>query len=479
MAAVWLAAASPGPSASAADYYVSGSAGGVQDGSAANPWRQLSQAVAAGLQPGDVIHVGSGTYNPFAIDDVLGAAGNPITFRVTPGQTATINGGMNDGGNRDGIRIQRSSHLVIEGFTLVGTGNSSTSRAGIASYQNLGSLTGSGTVAGNHTDIVIRNNTISNYGRWGVFTGFTNNVQVLNNTISGSVAEHGVYLSNASTGQLVRGNTVFNNHASGIQLNGDFSLGGGGIISNSVVENNVLFGNGAGGGGALNNEGVQNSIFRNNILYNNRGSGIVLWIGGNEAPNSASSNNNLVVNNTVFQAADALSGRPAMNIDRAFGNTVLNNIFYHRAAFPQDAFAITNTGSGTVSDYNLFSSNFEYNGGNGGLSQWQSLTGGDANSRVLTISDLTAMFADYAGNDFRLVPYAGNPAINAGAAGLNGWTAPLLDFDGNGQPIGAGFDIGAFEALIVPVPEPAAMASAGALALAAALLARRRMARRA
>jgi hypothetical protein len=34
--------------------------------------------------------------------------------------------------NRDGIRIRDSSHLVLDGFTLVGTGNLSTSRAGIS-----------------------------------------------------------------------------------------------------------------------------------------------------------------------------------------------------------------------------------------------------------------------------------------------------------------------------------------------------------
>ena len=471
LCAALLAAAGP---ARAAEYHVDSNSlvPGNGDGSAANPWKQLS--FATGLAAGDVVNVRSGTYDPFAITNLSGAAGNPITFRVLPGHTATINGGLNDGGNRDGIRIRDSSHLVIEGFSLVGTSDPATSRAGISVQSSaLGSRLGNGQVSGNHTDVVLRNNTVGSYGKWGVFTAYVNDLRVEGNSLSGTRDEHGLYISNASTGHVVRSNTVFNNAKSGIQLNGDFAFGGGGIISNSVVENNVVFGNGggspgfSGGGGALNNEGVQDSVFRNNVLFDNHASGIVLWIGQNGAPDANSSNNNLVVNNTVIQAAD---GRAAMNIDQGFGNTLLNNIFFHPGPVNfKDAIQITTTTTGTVSDFNLVSGNLELAGTDRTFAQWQALTGGDADSGVLTLADVMGgMFADYGNNDFRLTSLLNNPAVDTGAAGLNGWTAAMFDHLGAARPFGAGFDIGAFE--LAPVPEPAAwLLLAGAVVVAVRL----------
>ena len=51
-------------------------------------------------------------------------------------------------------------------------------------------------------------------------------------------------------------------------MNGDVSLGGDGIISNALVENNVIYDNGLGGGSGINCDGVQDSVIRNNLIYN-------------------------------------------------------------------------------------------------------------------------------------------------------------------------------------------------------------------
>jgi parallel beta-helix repeat protein len=81
-----------------------------------------------------------------------------------------------------------------------------------------------------------------------------------NNECFGSVAEHGIYVSNSGDRPVLRRNRVHDNNASGIQLNADLSAGGDGIITGALIEANVIYNNGTGGGAAINLDGVQNSI---------------------------------------------------------------------------------------------------------------------------------------------------------------------------------------------------------------------------
>jgi hypothetical protein len=448
-------------SVQATEYYVDGTASGTGAGTAANPWRQISSAVSS-LLPGDIVHVSAGTYNPFEIINRSGQPGNPISFLVDAGEMATINGGV-AGVNRDGIRIRDSSHLILDGFRLVGTGDPSTSRAGISVQSSaLGSRLGNSAVSGNHQDVILRNNTISNYGTWGIFTAYVNGLLIEGNSLSGSIEEHGLYISNASKDQIVRKNVVFNNNGSGIQLNGDFAFGGGGIISNALVESNIVFGNGVGGGGALNNEGVQGSVFRNNVLYNNLASGIVLWIGENGAPAGNSSNNNVVVNNTVYQPAN---GRAALQIDRGYNNTIFNNVLFHANGTFRDAVGITTVDTNTESDFNIFSANFELADNDINLATWRAQTGGDLNSTVLTLAQLQALFLNFGANDFRLSPTGGAAAIDDGIASFNGWLAPNVDFANGSRPANGLFDIGAYEYAAIPEPSSLALLLVGVFGL--------------
>jgi hypothetical protein len=116
-------------SLNATEYFVDGTVAGTGAGTAGNPWRQISSAISS-LQPGDVVHVSAGLtiHSRFSIE---AASPEAHLLHRRPGEAAVINGGL-PSGNRDGIRIRDSSHLVLDGFTLVGTGNLSTSRAGIS-----------------------------------------------------------------------------------------------------------------------------------------------------------------------------------------------------------------------------------------------------------------------------------------------------------------------------------------------------------
>jgi Protein of unknown function (DUF1565). len=132
-------------------------------------------------------------------------------------------------------------------------------------------------------------------------------VTIENNVCTRSAQQHGIYVSNSGDNPVVRGNVCWGNFSCGIHMNGDASQGGDGIISGALVENNVLYNNGAGGGSGINCDGVQNSTIRNNLIYNTHASGISLYRIDGGGPSSG----NLVVNNTVLVAAD---GRWALNV---------------------------------------------------------------------------------------------------------------------------------------------------------------------
>ena len=271
----------PGVTATLSAVYHVAAAGGndAATGAQTTPWATLQKA-ANTVQAGDTVIVHAGTYAGFDLW-TSGTASQRITFsaesrsrhQCTELRTA------------DGINLEGASYVTIEGFKVVGV-----PRTGIRSVLNDG--------------VIIRNNVADQNGRWGILTGWSENILIENNEMSRSVSEHGIYVSNSADNPVIRNNLVWGNRASGIQINADVYAGGDGIITNALVENNVIYGNGVGGGAALNMDGVQSSRFQNNLLYDNHASGLVFY-----AFNGAEgSKNNVVVNNTIVQASDAQMG---------------------------------------------------------------------------------------------------------------------------------------------------------------------------
>ena len=78
----------------------------------------------------------------------------------------------------------------IEGFAIANGGT--ITRAGIRSVIN--------------QHVVIRNNQIDQAGRWGIITGFSDNLTIENNITSRSQIEHGIYVYNSSVNAVVRSN---------------------------------------------------------------------------------------------------------------------------------------------------------------------------------------------------------------------------------------------------------------------------------
>lgn len=385
-------------------------------GTASAPWKTLQHA-ADMVKAGDVVSVQAGAYAGFQMGfsgQQSGVAGSPITFAAQPG--AVIN--APNAKTSDGIDLEGVSYITIQGFTI-NNPNGTITRAGIRSVTN------------NH--MVIQNNNVDGMGNWGIFTGFSDDVLIQNNTASHSQTQHGIYVSNSGDRPTIRGNTVFGNYACGIHMNGDASMGGDGIISNALVEGNVVYDNGAAGGSAINADGVQNSVFRNNLLYNNHASGISLFMMDGGGP----STNNLVTSNTIIEASDA---RWDVNIvDGSTGNTVLNNVLDNRNTGHGAINIAADSLSGFRSDYNAIINNrFSPDDGNTymTLSQWQSATGQDLHSLVTTEA---ALFVAPSSNNYHLLATA--PAIDHGTS----TSAPTIDLDGKPRPSGAGYDMGAYE----------------------------------
>jgi len=395
-------------------FYVAPIGSDAGSGATDDPWQTLQHA-ADRVAAGDTVVVRPGSYAGFYLE-TDGTAAAPITFRAEHTALGTNTDALinrpNDRTN-DGINLEGADYVTIEGFRVVDM-----PRAGIRAVLN--------------EHVTIRDNLAESNGRWGIFTGFSDDLLIEGNTCVGSELEHGIYVSNSGDRPVIRYNTLRDNYANGIHLNGDASEGGDGVISDAVIEGNTISGNGRGGGSGINGDGLQDSRIQNNLLYDNHASGISLYRIDGGAPSTG----NLVANNTVVQADDARWG---LNIrDGSTGNTVVNNIFMSHDDYRGAMSVMEDSLTGFVSDYNAVIDRFTTDDGDTRLTlaAWRGATGQDAHSFVAAPE---ALFVNAAADDYSL--RQGAPAIDAGTPNL----APLIDLKGTHRPESAGFDIGAFE----------------------------------
>jgi hypothetical protein len=134
-----------------ATLYVGTTGSDSNDGSSDSPWRTLQHA-ADQVGAGDTVIVRPGTYVGFDLR-TDGTAANRIVFAAQPGAAITSRNILTD----DGINLEGADYVTIEGFTINGIG-----RAGIRSVINTG--------------VIIRSNSCDQNGRWGIFTGFSENI---------------------------------------------------------------------------------------------------------------------------------------------------------------------------------------------------------------------------------------------------------------------------------------------------------------
>jgi hypothetical protein len=422
----------------AATYYVATTGNNASAGSSGAPWRTLQYA-ADHVGAGDTVIVAPGNYVGFNLE-TSGTPSARITFKAQKG--AVIN--AVNGVTKDGINLENASYVTIDGFTLSGTNDPATSRAGIRAV-------GDGFDTGVFSKgVIIQNNTADRWGVWGIFTAFADDITIQNNVCSRSVQQHGIYFSNSADRPTIRNNVCWGNADCGIHVNADINTGNtdlpnvDGVITGALIDGNTCYDNGRTGGSAINCDGVQNSRITNNLLYNNHASGISLF----DIDGAQPSKNNVVANNTIIQAAD---GRWCLNIsDGSTGTTIFNNIFFNLHSFRGSISIDAASKAGTVSDYNLLDPRFSDDDTSETLAQWKADLGGitESHSKTLTLAQMQALFTSYAASDFTLA--ASSAAIDSGTSGVTNGTlkaAPTIDRLKHARPAGAGYDIGAYEAL--------------------------------
>lgn len=349
-----------GTQAFAATFYVAPGGSDSNPGTADEPWATLQHAADL-VNSGDTVIVRPGTY-PGARFSRSGTPESPITFRGEPGAVINTPGPLSTNG--DNLWIRDANNLILEGFEVRGA-----PRAGIAIQ---------GEPDAPATGNVIWNNFSHDNGRWGIFTGYAQDVVIEGNETSFSEEEHGIYVSNSADNPVIRWNISHHNHASGIQINADPRLPGDGIITNALVEANIIYENGLGGAAGINLASVRNSIFKNNLLYMNHAGGIAGWDDG--AGRRWGTKHNKFLNNTIVMAPD---GRFALSLKHGSrGNVVENNILFHtgdRGSIETDR----SSRKGLISDYNVVVDLFSVNDRFITFAQWQA-KGFDVHSILAT-----------------------------------------------------------------------------------------------
>ena len=389
-------------------YYVDPRGDDGAAGTEAAPWATLQRA-AERVAPGDTVMVRAGTYRGFDLR-ISGTQEAPIRFVAEGG--AIIN--LDNPETPDGINLENVSWIEVEGFTVTNV-----SRSGIRAAE-CGAVTR-------------RRNRIDAVGTWGIFTGFCDDLLIVDNQISGAGRQHGIYVSNSGDRPIVRGNTVWDCNESGIQLNGDRNEGGDGVISGALIEENIIHHTGREGGAAINLDGVVDALIRNNLLYENRANGVSIFRIDGGAPSTG----NRVINNTIVMPAKTRWAVHAW--DASTNTTIVNNILLSdhdtRGAIDLSADSVP----GLVSDHNIVIGRFTLDDAETilDLDAWRRATGQDASSFVATADDL---FADPRQDVYE--PKPGNPAIDKGRD-IEG--APTRDLSRHARPAGAALDIGAHE----------------------------------
>ncbi|MGO9598653.1 MAG: right-handed parallel beta-helix repeat-containing protein [Isosphaeraceae bacterium] len=367
-----------------------------QGGAQTSPWASL-QFAADHVKAGDIVHVLDGDYVGFDLR-TAGNEASPIHF-VAEGKNVKIT--RRNHRTPDGINLEGAGYVILEGFRV-----EKMPRAGIRAVLS--------------PHVTIGRACADRNGSWGIFTAFCDDLSLIENLVSKSVKEHGIYVSNSGDRPIIRGNVAWDNRGCGIHMNGDLGSGGDGIISGALVENNIIFGNGRGGGSGINADGVQDSRFQNNLLYGNHANGISLF----RICGADGSTGNLVVNNTIMMPSDA---RWAVNIQSAStSNKVFNNILLHASPLRGSINISRDSMPGFQSDHNLVVDRFlvQEDSSTIDLARWQSLASQDLHSRVSQPVDL---FVDEASRNYHL--RGRSPAIDAADPAL----APRLDIEGKAR----------------------------------------------
>jgi len=421
-------------SSGAGNSYYSDSVNGSNsnNGSIGSPWRDLEYGMQH-ISPGDTLYLRQGTYGNTAggYIDVWtsngddGAPGAFKTVKNYPGETATVTGQV----------FISANYWRIEGLTFASSGMmvaNENIRISQANWANINFP------ADWVHDIQIVGNTFTGtYGTAPVQT-WASNLLVENNDLSNiaSTAGHpkglGLYICSGDN-LTIRGNVIQGEGGYGIQVFDQRRASGETyerVISNVTVENNILYRNAGrtsrgiiisamdGTGATAHTTGV-NAVVRNNVIYNVAYDGILIDSGFNGVK---------VYNNTIYNTDTTSPGILLRKIAATYSTNVdiKNNIIDLGSNYASNDHidASNSTGVYTI-DNNLY-----YPGP-------AKLVNGASDAHKIEANPL---FVNAGANDFHL--NAGSAATDTG---LSLTVDVPTDKDGVARPLGAGYDMGAYE----------------------------------
>ncbi|OPL18224.1 MAG: hypothetical protein AVO35_06885 [Candidatus Aegiribacteria sp. MLS_C] len=402
-------------------YYVSNGGNDSWSGTSPDSAFATLQHAADLVAPGDSVLALDGYYAGFDLRSG-GTGTSPVVFAAMD-DDAWID--QRNPVTEDGINLEGADWVVVDGF-------------------NLAELPRNGVRVALSDHVTVRECYCEGCFERGIFTAFAEYLTIEHNECCGSVDEHGIYHSNSGDHPVIRYNVCYNNNGCGIHMNGDLSSGGDGIISDAVVQGNVVYGNGQGGGSGINCDGVVESVIFNNLLYMNHSGGLSLYM----IDGATGSHHVEVYNNTIVQPDD---GRWGININSGSTNAaVLNNIVLTAHPWRGSVSLDASSQEGFQSGWNLTEDRFSVDGGDTviPLSEWQSL-GYGVSTEVCAGWNQT--FVNWQGDDYHNAQ--GSQALDSGTSQVQ---PPVMDdLEGVPRPQCGSFDRGCYESWPQGTEDPA------------------------
>ncbi len=413
----------------AATYYVSPAGSDSNPGNQSAPWRTIQKA-ANTLIAGDMVYIMAGTYNERVTPQNSGNANNWITYAAYPGDLVVIDGtGLSSGWNGvfkifnkgyikvTGLKIQKSpgNGFLIENSNYIILENNHT----FDTYN-------SGIGVWNCTNVIIDGNNVERACNGGsqecITIAKTDGFEVRNNevhsTLTGANGGEGIDAKDGS-----RNGKIYNNYVHNLKRIGIYVDAWNKHTYNIQVYNNIVHDCDDGFAVASEEGGLlENVSFFNNVAYHNEWRGIIIS-GCCGTHVSHPLKNVLVINNTFYNNGWTNWGGGIHIENHHIENLIVrNNIVSQNKSFQIALEGPIPLNQLTV-EYNLIHGFKNYPGEIRGTNYIES----------------NPLFVNPSTYDLRL--QSGSPAVDAGTPLL----APLFDILGNIRPIGAGFDIGAYE----------------------------------
>ncbi len=414
-------------------YYVATNGSDTNPGTKARPFKTVQQAVGA-LKPGDTVLIGEGRYPAFVVQNLHGTAEAPITFKSYRGEKAVIDRGL---GGAEGVWtihiLGNCSYLVFEDLEVTDTDPLIDKLRALdidkpddlaeflkhieeIRYRDGVRINPPSKGEGHH-HLTFRNLEVHHLIGLG-FSGKGDDLQFINNHVydlGRPRSGYGWYTSGDR--HIYRGKRV-HDCTFGFHLYG-------GPVSNTVVEDNVIY-----------NCGLSPFYHMSSQKVNHGGSGLLLWAEGGS---------NVIRNNVLY------ANHTGINVDSP-GLLVVNNTIYDSLK----------TGLFTFAEKKMIlRNNIIYKSGSKDVEE----TAGNTFDHNLVGVD--PLFVNAEAHDFHLraglpavgagLPAvgAGSPAIGAGSPAIGagspaiGAGVPIPGFDtdieGTKRPQGKAWDIGAYE----------------------------------